>query len=299
MILAQTNLAIVYLLAAIGLTSLIDIICKFYTSELHAVVLVWGYFVGITVFVVGYYGGNRQFILLRTRRLVLQLVRPGFLVLSIVSLFVSLTYLPIAEAIAIGFTGPLFITALSVPFLGERVGWVRWLAVIIGLVGVFLIIRPGTVVWHWSAGMALLGAICFAFFQLITRLLARVELHQTTLLYTSIGGTAWASLMVPFFWTTPTLFHCMLFLVIGAMGVGAHYFMIQAFKRAEASLLAPFNYSKLIWVTILGYLVFDDFPGLNTLIGSIVIIAAGLYVLFRERRQLPIVQKNLDEKSDL
>ena len=151
----------------------------------------------------------------------LQLVRPGFLVISIVSLFVSLTYLPIAETTAIGFTGPLFVTALSGPLLGERVGLVRWLAVIIGLTGVLFIIRPDSVVWHWSVGMALLGAVCFAFFQLITRLLAREDLSQTTLLYTSIGGTAWASLIVPFFWTTPTLSHLALFLTIGAMGVGA------------------------------------------------------------------------------
>ena len=281
----RTNVGVLYLLAAIGLISLIDTICKFYTDELHAVMLVWGYFVGITVFVVGYFGSQRQFALLQSGRPLLQFVRPGFLVLSISCLFISLTYLPMAEAIAIGFTGPLFITALSVPFLGERVGWHRWFAVIVGLAGVLVIVRPGGAVWHWSAGVALLGAVCFAFFQLMTRLLSRDERHQTTLLYTSIGGTVWASVIVPFFWTTPTAGHWVVFLIIGAMGVGAHYCLIQAFLRAQASLLAPFNYSKLIWVTILGYLVFNDVPGLETLIGSAVIAAAGLYVLYREGRQ--------------
>jgi drug/metabolite transporter (DMT)-like permease len=283
--LTQSNVAVVYILVALGLIALVDTICKFYTNELHAVMLVWGYFVGITVYVLGYFGGRRQFNLLRSTRPALQIVRPGFLVLSIASLFVSLTYLPIAEATAIGFTGPLFLTALSVLFLGERVGWHRWLAVVVGLAGVLVIVRPGGAVWHWSVGMALLGGVCFAFFQLITRRLASEDQHQTTLLYTSIGGTVWASLIVPFFWTSPTASHWVMFLTIGAMGAGAHFCLIMAFSKAQASFLAPFNYSKLIWVMILGYLVFDELPGLDTLIGSAVIAAAGLYVLYREDHQ--------------
>ncbi len=284
----QTKLGVVYLLAAIGLISLVDTICKFYTDELHAVMLVWGYFVGISFFVAGYFGCRGQFALLRSRQPVLQMARSGFLVMSIACLFVSLTYLPIAEATAIGFTGPLFITALSVPILGERVGFHRWFAVIIGLAGVLVIVRPGGAVWHWSAVMALLGAICFALFQLVTRRLASLERPETTLLYTSIGGTAWASLMVPIFWTTPTAAHIAMFAIIGAMGAGAHFCMVQAFARAEASLLAPFNYSKLIWVVILGYLVFGDVPGLDTWVGSAIIASAGLYVLYREGRQAEV-----------
>ncbi len=280
----QPNLGILYLLTSIGLISLVDTVGKFYTNELHATMLVWGYFIAMAFFVVGYFAIRGRFDLLRCNRPVLQIVRPGFLAASIVCLFVSLTYLPIAEATAIGFTAPLFIIALSVPILGERVGWHRWLAVIIGLAGVLIIVRPGGSVWHWSAAMSLLGALSFACFQISTRVLANQDRHQTTLMYTSLGGIAWTSLIVPFFWTTPTTTHAIMFLAIGAMGAGAHFCMLQAFARAEASLLAPFNYSKLIWVTILGYLVFGDLPGLDTLIGSLIIAAAGLYVLYRENR---------------
>jgi drug/metabolite transporter (DMT)-like permease len=294
---SQTSVGVFYLMGAIGLIALVDTICKFYTGELHAVMLVWGYFVGMTVFVTGYFGSRRQFSLLRSSQPVLQTARSGFLVMSIASLFVSLTYLPIAETTAIGFTGPLFITALSVPFLGERVGWHRWFAVAVGLAGVLVIVRPGGAVWHWSAAMALLGAICFASFQLITRRLAGQDRHQTTLLHTIIGGTVWASLMVPFFWTTPTVGHIAMFLIVGAMGAGAHVFMIQAFSKAEASLLAPFNYTKLIWVAILGYLVFGDVPGLDTLIGSAVIAAAGLYVLYREGRRSAVALEGAGTKK--
>ena len=246
--------------------------------------LVWGYFIAMALFVVGYFVARGRFDLITCKRPILQIARPGFLAGSIACLFVSLTYLPIAEATAIGFTAPLFIIALSVPILGEQVGWHRWMAVIVGLAGVLIIVRPGGSVWHWSAVMALTGAVSFATFQIVTRLLAGQDRQQTTLIYTSIGGIAWTSLLVPFYWTTPTTTHMLMFLAIGAMGAGAHFFMLQAFAHTEASLLAPFNYSKLIWVTILGYLVFSDLPGVNTLIGSAIIAAAGLYVLYRENR---------------
>ncbi len=295
----QTRHGIFYFITAIGLISLVDTICKFYTDEMHAIMLVWGYFIGITVFVAGFFGIRRKIDVLRCNRPVLQVVRPGFLVASIASLFVSLTYLPIAEATAIGFTGPLFLTALSFLLLGERVGLHRWLAVIVGLAGVIVIVRPGGAVWHWSAGMALLGAICFALFQLVTRRLAGQDEQQTTLLYTSIVGVAWASLLVPFFWTTPTIEHVGVFLVTGAMGAGAHFSMLQAFARAEASLLAPFNYSKIIWVTILGYLVFGDLPGFETVIGCSIIATAGFYVLYREGRATPFVPDNTDGPTEI
>ncbi|MEM8973430.1 MAG: DMT family transporter [Pseudomonadota bacterium] len=280
----QPNLGILYLLISIGLISLVDTVSKFYTKELHAVMLVWGYFIAMALFVAGYFAMRGRIDLLKCNRPILQIARPGFLAGSITCLFVSLTYLPIAEATAIGFTAPLFIIALSVPLLGERVGWHRWLAVALGLAGVLIIVRPGGSVWHWSAAMSLLGALSFAFFQLVTRRLADQDRHETTLIYTSLGGIAWTSLLVPFFWTSPTQTHMVMFLVIGAMGAGAHFFMLQAFARAEASLLAPFNYSKLIWVTILGYMVFGDLPGIDTLIGSTIIAVAGLYVLYRENR---------------
>ena len=278
----QPNLAIVYLLASIGLISLVDTVSKFYTRDLHAIMLVWGYFIAMATFVAGFFFLQGRFDLLSCNRPGLQIARPGFLSGSIACLFVSLTYLPIAEATAIGFTAPLFIIALSVPVLGERVGWHRWLAVLVGLAGVLVIVRPGGSVWHWSAAIALLGAVSFACFQIVTRMLADQDRHQTTLLYTAIGGVGWTSLLVPFFWTTPSSTHIIMFAAIGAMGAGAHFFLLQAFARAEASLLAPFNYSKLIWVTVLGYLAFGDLPGFDTIVGSTIIAAAGLYVLYRE-----------------
>lgn len=276
---------VIFFMTAIFLISVVDTVCKVFTKDLHSIQLVWGYFVGInlTLWVFFLFKGEKFSNLRRTERPLLQIIRPAFLVCSISSLFIGLTYLPIAEATVIGFVAPLFITALSVPILKEHVDIHRWSAVVIGLVGVIIIIRPGGDLWHLASVMPLLGALFFALFQIITRLLAATERTHTTLFYTGLGGLAWSSLIVPFVWVTPSITHIFVFLSTGAMGAMAHLCMISAFDRAEASLLAPYNYTKLIWVSVLGYLIFNDVPSLDMWIGAIIIVSAGFYVLYREK----------------
>mgnify|MGYP001395620378 FL=1 len=276
---------VIFFMTAIFLISVVDTVCKVFTKDLHSIQLVWGYFVGInlTLWVFFLFKGEKFSNLRRTERPLLQIIRPAFLVCSISSLFIGLTYLPIAEATVIGFVAPLFITALSVPILKEHVDIHRWSAVAIGLVGVIIIIRPGGDLWHLASVMPLLGALFFALFQIITRLLAATERTHITLFYTGLGGLAWSSLIVPFVWVTPSITHIFVFLSTGAMGAMAHLCMISAFDRAEASLLAPYNYTKLIWVSVLGYLIFNDVPSLDMWIGAIIIVSAGFYVLYREK----------------
>ena len=276
---------VIFFMTAIFLISVVDTVCKVFTKDLHSIQLVWGYFVGInlTLWVFFLFKGEKFSNLRRTERPLLQIIRPAFLVCSISSLFIGLTYLPIAEATVIGFVAPLFITALSVPILKEHVDIHRWSAVAIGLVGVIIIIRPGGDLWHLASVMPLLGALFFALFQIITRLLAATERTHTTLFYTGLGGLAWSSLIVPFVWVTPSITHIFVFLSTGAMGAMAHLCMISAFDRAEASLLAPYNYTKLIWVSVLGYLIFNNVPSLDMWIGAIIIVSAGFYVLYREK----------------
>jgi drug/metabolite transporter (DMT)-like permease len=219
-----------------------------------------------------------------TDKPILQIIRPGFLVCSISSLFVGLTYLPLAEATAIGFVAPLFITVLSVPILKEKVGMHRWSAVIVGLIGVIIIVRPGGSFWHLVSIMPLIGALFFALFQILTRLLSTTEKTHTTLFYTGLGGLGWSSLIMPFVWVTPTPIHILVFVATGILGALAHLCMINAFDYAEASLLAPYNYTKLLWVSVFGYFVFDDIPSFEMWVGALVIVSAGLYVLYREKK---------------
>jgi drug/metabolite transporter (DMT)-like permease len=283
--------AIGLLLASIGFITVVDTAAKAMTATLHPLHIVWGYFLGIALTLAVYALARQRRALpdlLRTRRLPLQLGRSALLVASIGALFIGLVHLPIADATAISFTAPLFITALSVPLLGERVGAHRWAAVAAGLIGVLVIVRPGGDLAHWAAVMPLIGAFFFALYQLATRVLATTEPTFRTLLYTGGGGLFWCSLLVPFFWTPLGLADWLVFIGIGLLGAAAHLCMISAFSLAEASLLAPFNYSKIIWAAIAGYVVWGDVPSLDTLAGGAVIILAGLYVLWRERRRAPV-----------
>mgnify|MGYP001172016546 FL=1 len=273
-------------ITAIFLISIVDTICKFFTKDLHAIQIVWGYLIGInvTLWIFFFIRGEKLSKLVKSNRLVLQLIRPAFLICSISSLFLGLTYLPIAEATAIGFVAPLFITALSVPILREKVGIHRWSAVVFGFLGVIIIVRPGTEFWHIASIMPLLGAFFFALFQIFTRLLSTTENTYTTLFYTGIGGLGWSSLMVPFVWSPMLRIHFFVFFSIGIMGAIAHLCMISAFDRAEASFLAPYNYTKLLWVAVLGYIIFGDIPSLEMWLGAFIIVSAGFYVFSREKK---------------
>ena len=277
---------IFFFITAIFLISVVDIICKSLTKDLHAIQLVWGYFVGINLilWIFFFFRGMKLSKLIATDKPYLQIFRPALLVCSISSLFVGLTYLPIAEATAIGFVAPLFITALSVPILREKVGIHRWSAVLVGLLGVIIIVRPSGDFWHFASIMPLLGALFFALFQIMTRLLSITEKTHTTLFYTGLGGLSWSTLIVPLVWVTPSKLHILIFFATGAMGAIAHLCMINAFDRAEASLLAPYNYTKLLWVTVFGYWVFGDIPSLDMWIGALIIVSAGLYVIYREKK---------------
>ncbi len=277
---------ILFFIIAIFFISVVDTICKLFTKDLHAIQLVWGYFVGINLVLWVFFllRGENISKLIATDKPYIQIFRPALLVCSISSLFVGLTYLPIAEATAIGFVAPLFITALSVPILKEKVGIHRWSAVLIGLMGVIIIVRPTGDLWHFASMMPLLGALFFALFQIMTRLLSITEKTHTTLFYTGLGGLVWSSLIVPFVWVVPSQLHISIFFAIGAMGALAHLCMISAFDRSEASLLAPYNYTKLLWVTVFGYLIFDDIPSLDMWIGALIIVLAGFYVIYREKK---------------
>ena len=277
---------VLFFITAIFFISVVDTICKLFTKELHAIQIVWGYFLGInlTLWIFFFLKGKKLSNLRTTDRPILQILRPAFLVCSISSLFIGLTYLPLAEATAIGFVAPLFITVLSVPILKEKVGIHRWAAVVVGLIGVLIIIRPGSDFWHFISIMPLLGALFFALFQILTRLLSGTEKTHTTLFYTGLGGLFWSSLIVPFVWVAPSQIHVLVFLATGTLGALAHLCMINAFDFAEASLLAPYNYTKLLWVAVFGYLVFGDIPSFEMWIGSGIIASAGLYVLYRERK---------------
>ena len=153
---------------------------------------------------------------------------------------------------------------------------------LVGLGGVVVIIQPGSGVFHWAAVMPLCSGFFFALFQIMTRKLSTSDDWLTTLFYTGAGGLLWVSLAVGFFWRPLDLEHLGVFAVMGLLGATAHLFIVKALEAAEASLLAPFNYTKLIWAAAIGYVVFAETPSFSTIAGSVVIVASGLFVLQRE-----------------
>jgi drug/metabolite transporter (DMT)-like permease len=221
---------------------------------------------------------------LTTRFRTLQLGRSLGFAVHTVLFIAAITFLPLADAIALLFVGPLMVTALSAPLLGERVSMPRWLGVLIGFVGAMVIIRPGFGVFHWATTLVLLSAACFALYQIATRELSNHEDPLTTLFYTPVAGLVAMSGLTPFYWTTPTFRDALLMALMGTIGAFAHFMLIKAYETAEASSLAPFSYVLIVSATILGYAVFGDLPDAWTVMGTLIVVAGGLYVGYREAR---------------
>lgn len=221
---------------------------------------------------------------IRTNRFWLQVIRSMLLFLSTVANFIALQYLQLAETVSIVFSTPLMVALIAGPLLGEWVGPRRLIAIGLGFVGVLIVTRPGMGSMHPAALLSVGGSVAYAFYALTTRILAAHDSSQTTMVYSGLAGLALMTPLLPWLWTTPdSLTAWGLFLSLGLYGAFGHWLLILAHARAPAAILSPFIYSQILWMLALGYFVFGDWPDLWTLIGSSVVIASGLYLLYRER----------------
>ena len=201
--------------------------------------------------------------------------------------FTALRYLPLADAVAINFLAPLLVTAFSIPILKEKVGPRRWVAIAVGFVGAMVIIRPGSGAMHWAALLPLGTAVCYALYQILTRIAARTETTNTSLFWTSVFGVVATSIVVPFFWTQPTALAWGLMVALGTMYGLGHYLLIRGLELAPASVLSPFLYTQIIWAILLGLLIFGHFPDGYTWLGMAIVIGSGLYIWWRESAKKP------------
>ncbi len=224
-------------------------------------------------------GGPRA---LKTRRPFAHIARALLLFAALLALFTGLRGLPLAEAISIAFTAPLFVTALSGPVLGETVRPRRWAAVVTGFIGALIIVRPGTAAFQFDALYILAAAICFALSALVTRRMARTETSIAMLTYsTLVAGIASAPLM-PFVWRQPAAGDLWPFVLIGMVGGTAAYLLIVAYRHAPAAVVAPFDYTALIWAGLFGWLVWREQPEPMVWLGAAIIALSGLYITYRE-----------------
>ncbi|UFN49894.1 DMT family transporter [Roseomonas sp. OT10] len=224
----------------------------------------------------------------RSRAPVLQTVRGAMLAGANLLFTTALVFVPLADAVAVGFASPLITVALAALWLREPVSPRRWSGVVLGLAGVLVALRPpfltGEAPPHWAIFLPLGTAALFAVYQILTRRLATVDDPRTTILHTGIAGACLTALAQPFVWTEPTAFSWVLLLLAGVLGLGGHGLLIMAYARAPASLLAPISYSQLIGAVIASALVFGDQPDLWTLAGAAIVAAGGLLVAWPSRR---------------
>jgi drug/metabolite transporter (DMT)-like permease len=260
-----------------------DVTAKYLSSSLPSIEITWLRFAVFALIMVPAMLPRSPLFALRTERLGLQLLRGAALLGSSLLFISGLRYLPIAEASATGFVSPLFVTALSIIFLSERVGVRRWIATAVGLMGVLIILRPGTSAFHIAAFFPIVSAFCWALTLVMTRVMSGREPAITIMTYSALAGVAILTALVPFAWVTPTPHDIMFGILIGVASTLGQWIVVLAFRYADASVLAPFSYTQLLVVSILGFLVFGELPDVWTVIGAAVIVASGLYTAHRER----------------
>jgi drug/metabolite transporter (DMT)-like permease len=260
-----------------------DVTAKYLSATLPSLEIAWIRFLVFALIMTPAMVPGTRLFALRTARPGFQFVR-GLALLGSSLFFISgLRYLPIAEASATGFVSPLFVTALSIIFLRESVGVRRWLATAAGLIGVLIILRPGTNAFHVAAFFPLVSALCWAVTLIMTRMMSGREHTITTMTYSALSGLFVLSVLVPFIWVAPSWHDILFGVLIGVASTAGQWIVVLAFRYADASVLAPFSYSQLVWVSVLGFLIFAEVPDVWTVVGAAFIVSSGLYTAHRER----------------
>lgn len=270
--------------AALLCFSCLDATAKWVNRSVDPLVTVWARYVSaalLTFIVINPWTKPGA---VRTRRLPLQLIRSILLFVSTLCNFVALQYLQLVETLSIVFSTPLIVALLAGPILGERVGHKRLAAIGVGFLGILVITRPGLGTMHPAALLSLFGSVAYAFYGIVTRMLASSDSSVTTTFYSSVAGIVLMTPLLPWFWTTPpSPLTWVLLMMTGVFGAFGHWLLVLAHARAPAAILSPFIYSQIVWMLALGYILFGDWPDPWTFAGALIVVASGLYLLYRER----------------
>ena len=271
--------------SAVALFACLDTTAKYLNTQMDSLEVVWARYTSAFVLTLFVSNPFTHPGLIRTKRPFLQIARGALLLGSTALNFLALRWLQLDEALSIMFTFPFLVAIISGPLLGEWIGWRRWCAVAFGFAGVLLIVRPGFQGMHPAAALSMGATLCYAFYAVTTRIASRFDSNQTSLFFNNAVGATLMLPVIPFVWRPPSdwIIAAML-LGIGVLGSLGHFFLIAGHKLAPASLLAPFVYTQLIWVVILGYLVFNHVPTVWTVAGAAMVVSSGLYMLWRERK---------------
>ena len=287
-------LGIALMLAGIAGFSVMDAIIKWLTADYSVAQVValrsWFGLPLLCLFAL-YEGGLKT---LRTRRPLVHVGRYLLVLALSFSFFWALSQMKLVDTIAITFAAPIFITALSVPLLKEPVGQHRWVAISVGFCGVLIMLRPGMGVFQWAALVVLGSVVVYALLMITTRAFKSTESTAALMLYPQLGMSLTGIVLAPYFWVTPSLGDVGLFALAGLFGSVGVMCLTHAFRLGPAAVISPFEYSALIWATLLGFLLWGELPDAITLVGAGIVISSGLYIIYREtvkvgwaRPQLP------------
>ena len=233
--------------------------------------------------IVGAYLALRAPRLLVSRRPVAQIARSAFLCANTILAIYCLQIMPFLDFSAVVWVAPVLVTALSVVVLGEKVSLAGWISVFVGLAGVWIIVSSAGLSFSALTILPLLAAVTNALYQIATRMLRTADEPATTLFYTSVAGVVFCLPFLPFFATVPTRDSLALMILLGAFGAASHFCIIRAFSAAPANVIAPFGYTALVWASLSSVIVFAEIPTLRTMIGTALIVAAGLAIFFGPR----------------
>ena len=271
-------------LATLAFT-LMAAIVKTLATDLPVVQVVWGRYFFHFLLVLALFP-HRTPTLLVSRRKGLQILRSVLVLLATLQAFTAITYLPLATVAALGFVAPVLVVTLAAFALRERVSIARWVAVGVGFAGVLIILRPGSPSMHWAMLLGVGMATCYALYQILTRVIRHAATALTSLFYTALVGALATSVAVLFNWREPSATQWAFMVANGLLGGIGHFSIIRAYESVDASRIAPFVYTELLWTTLIGWVLFSELPDNWTFVGATVIIGSGLYLIHSDAKSV-------------
>lgn len=278
----DTGRGIVFMLLAVGLFAVMDALVKWLGTTYPTMQLVFfrSLFALVPLAVLVFRSGSLA--ALKTRNPLGHALRAFYGITALSLFFYAYVHMPLADVIAISFAAPIFVTALAVPLLGEKVGRRRWSAILVGFAGVVVMVRPDSGVFDRIALIALSGTVLYALVMVSLRKLSRTESSAAIVLYYSLTSTVVAGAFMPFQWVAPDPEGWVLLIALGLIGGLGQIAMTNAFRFADVSVVAPFDYTAMIWAALLGYFIWGDVPGANIWTGVAIVVASGIYIVHRE-----------------
>ena len=280
------RLGILFMILASSSFAIQDGISRYLANEYNVMMVVmirYWFFAAFVILLASRKPGGLKAVA-KTQQPILQFARGMLLALEVCVIVLAFTLLGLVESHAIFACYPLIATALSVPILGEKVGWRRWLAISVGFIGVLIILQPGVTVFSPFALLALASAIMFALYSLLTRLVAQKDATETSFFWTGVSGAVTMTILGVWYWEAIAKVDYFWMLFLCSTAVLGHYFLIRCYEASEVSVVQPFAYLQLVFVTVIGVLVFNETLELNVLLGVTIVVTAGIFTFYRSNK---------------